>query len=60
LITTEGEIITKIEKAMVNSEDYDIKDYIQNTRAIAKQKLDMYSKLLEEIDDFEKRYGHHI
>jgi hypothetical protein len=20
----------------------------------------MYSKLLEEIDDFEKRYGHHI
>eukprot|EP00352_Strombidinopsis_acuminata_P007423 CAMPEP_0176361784 /NCGR_PEP_ID=MMETSP0126-20121128/17988_1 /TAXON_ID=141414 ORGANISM="Strombidinopsis acuminatum, Strain SPMC142" /NCGR_SAMPLE_ID=MMETSP0126 /ASSEMBLY_ACC=CAM_ASM_000229 /LENGTH=65 /DNA_ID=CAMNT_0017717475 /DNA_START=2509 /DNA_END=2706 /DNA_ORIENTATION=+ len=28
LITMEGELITKLEKAMINDEDYDMKEYL--------------------------------
>lgn len=42
-------MITKIEKAMVNETDYDMKGYLDMAEAIARKKLEMYSNLLESI-----------
>lgn len=39
LITQEGELITKIEKAMVSESNYDMKAYIDRAEEIAKKKL---------------------
>ena len=39
LITVEGEIITTLEKAMVNNEDYDMDAYLDTAQKIAEQKL---------------------
>lgn len=60
LITQEGELITKIEKAMVNQDTYDMKGYIRNAEQIARKKLQMYAKLLEDIESFKKKYGDEI
>lgn len=49
LITQEGELITRIEKAMVNEADYDMKGYIQMAEQIARKKIAMYAQLLENI-----------
>jgi hypothetical protein len=46
LITQEGELITKIEKAMVNETNYDMKGYLDMAEVIARKKLEMYSSLL--------------
>ena len=43
LITQEGELITRIEKAMVNEMDYDMESYLNMAEAIAEKKLQMYS-----------------
>lgn len=58
LITQEGELITKIEKAMVNEADYDMKGYLDMAEAIARKKLQMYSTLMQNIGDFKQRFGH--
>ena len=42
LITQEGELITQIEKAMVNEIDYDMKGYLERAELIAQKKLEMY------------------
>lgn len=60
LITQEGELITKIEKAMVNDSNYDMKGYLDMAEQIARKKLEMYSKLLGDISDFKKRFGHEL
>lgn len=52
LITQEGELITKIEKAMVNDVEYDMKGYLNMAEQIARKKLEMYSNLLENISQF--------
>ena len=39
LIQREGEMITTLEKAIKNEEDYDIRDYLENARLIAIQKI---------------------
>ena len=39
LITVEGEIITTLEKAMVNNESYDMEAYLDTAQKIAEQKL---------------------
>ena len=52
LITQEGELITKIEKAMVNDVEYDMKSYLKMAEQIARKKLEMYSNLLENISQF--------
>ena len=50
LITQEGELITKIERAMVNNEnDYDMGGYIEQAEQIARKKIQMYSELLRDI-----------
>ena len=46
LITVEGEIITKLENAMLNDENYDMENYLQSAEEIARKKLNMYSELL--------------
>ena len=57
LITQEGELITAIEKSMINEADYDMKGYLNMAEQIAKKKLEMYSVLLEKIADFKCRFG---
>ena len=57
LITQEGELITKIEKAMVNETDYDMCGYLNMAEHIARKKLEMYSSLLQSIGDFKARFG---
>ena len=60
LITQEGELITKIEKAMVNDVEYDMKGYLNMAEQIARKKLEMYSNLLENISQFKQKYRHDL
>ena len=60
LITQEGELITKIERQMVNEAQYDMKGSLSMAEVIAKKKLEMYSKLLSDISEFRGRYGDDI
>ena len=60
LITQEGELITKIERQMVNETQYDMKGYLSMAEVIARKKLQMYSKLLSDINEFRVRFGHDI
>ena len=60
LITEEGELITRIEKAMVNDSNYDMGGYLRMAEVIAKKKLEMYSKLLGDIEEFKSRFGNEI
>ena len=52
LITVEGEIITKLENAMMNDEQYDMAAYLESAEEIARKKLTMYSELLRNIGNF--------
>ena len=56
LITVEGEIITKLENAMMNDEIYDMGGYLESAEEIARKKLAMYSELLENIGTFKTSY----
>jgi hypothetical protein len=60
LITQEGELITKIERQMVNEAQYDMKGYLNMAEIIAKKKLEMYSLLLKDIAEFRARFGDEI
>ena len=57
LITVEGEIITKLENAMLNVEQYDMEGYLNSAEDIARKKLEMYTELLNNINNFKKQYG---
>ena len=54
LITVEGELITKLENAMLNAEQYDMQGYLSSAEEIARQKLSMYTELLNNINNFKK------
>jgi len=41
---------------MTNQEKYDMRSYIRNAEAIARKKLQMYSRLLDELDEYKKKY----
>mmetsp|Transcript_8795 Transcript_8795/g.6535 ORF Transcript_8795/g.6535 Transcript_8795/m.6535 type:complete len:144 (+) Transcript_8795:1048-1479(+) len=56
LITQEGELITKVEKAMIHEADYDMRGYLQTAEAIAHKKLKMYKELIEKIADFKETF----
>ena len=56
LITQEGELITNIERQMVNEAQSDMKGYLNMAEIIAKKKLEMYSKLLSDISEFRHRF----
>lgn len=57
LIQQEGELITNVEKAMLNEANYDMKGYLDMAEAIARKKLDMYSNLLANISEFKQKFG---
>lgn len=57
MITKEGELITKIEKAMVNEDNYDIDGYMDRAEEIARQKIEIYSQLLRNISMFRDKHG---
>ena len=56
LITQEGELITKIEKAMVNEDGYDMDGYLEVVEAIARKKIEMYSHLLKSVRSFKQKH----
>jgi hypothetical protein len=56
LITVEGEIITKLENAMMNDEQYDMGAYLESAEEIARKKLEMYSELLSNINSFKQEF----
>ena len=56
LITVEGEIITKLENAMMNDENYDMGAYLDQAEEIARKKLAMYSELLNNIGNFKNDF----
>ena len=56
LITVEGEIITKLENAMMNDEQYDMGAYLTSAEEIARKKLAMYSELLNNISSFKSDF----
>lgn len=41
---------------MVNEVDYDMDGYLDKAEEIARKKLDMYSKLLENISMFKRKH----
>lgn len=45
---------------MVNETQYDMKGYLAMAEVIAKKKLQMYSKLLTDINEFRGRFAHDI
>ena len=57
LITMEGEIITRLEHAMSEGEQYDMHDYLGTAEQIAEQKLQMYTSLLENIKNFRGKFS---
>ena len=52
----EGEIITKLENAMMNDEHYDMGAYLEQAEEIARKKLAMYSELLDNIGNFKSDF----
>ena len=56
LIQREGEMITTLERAIKNEEDYDMRDYLANARQIAMQKIQMYQQLMQNIDEFQNTF----
>lgn len=57
LITVEGEIITRLENAMSEGYDYDMREYLATAEGIAEQKLQMYTSLLKNIKEFRANFG---
>ena len=57
MITVEGDIITKLENAMMNEEEYDMGSYLSSAEDIATKKLLMYQELLNNIRSFKKEFG---
>ena len=49
-------MITTLERAIKNEEDYDMRDYLENARQIAHQKIAMYQQLLGSIDSFQTNF----
>lgn len=56
LIQREGEMITTLERAIMNEEEYDMREYLADARQIALQKIQMYEQLMQNIDSFQNTY----
>ena len=56
LITVEGELITRLEHAMLNEETYDMSGYLNTAEKIAQEKLQMYNELLQRIHWFKDKF----
>jgi len=56
LIQREGEMITTLELAFMNEEEYDMGQYLADARQIAMRKFQMYGQLMQLIDGFQGNY----
>lgn len=56
LIQREGEMITTLELAFMNEEEYDMREYLSDARQIAMRKFQMYGQLMQLIDNFEGQF----
>ena len=56
LIQREGEMITTLERAIMNEEEYDMREYLADARQIAMQKIQMYQELMSNIDAFQSTF----
>ena len=56
LIQREGEMITTLELAFLNEEEYDMREYLSDARQIVMRKFQMYSQLQTLIDKFQGDY----
>lgn len=56
LIQREGEMITTLERAIMNEEEYDMREYLADARQIAMQKIQMYEQLMQNIDSFQNTF----
>jgi len=45
---------------MVNEANYDMKGYLDMAELIARKKLEMYSKLLNDIGEFKNKFAHEL
>jgi hypothetical protein len=45
---------------MVNEANYDMKGYLDMAERIARKKLEMYSRLVSDISEFKRRFGHQL
>jgi hypothetical protein len=45
---------------MVNDANYDMRGYLDMAECIARKKLEMYSKLLNDINEFRGRFGNDL
>lgn len=52
LLTEEGELITKLQTAMTNDEDYDMAEYLYKVDQVARKKMQMYADLVARMDKF--------
>lgn len=56
LIQREGEMITSLEQAIMNDQEYEMRDYLADARQIAIQKIQMYQQLMSNIDSFQSTF----
>lgn len=45
---------------MVNEANYDMKGYLDMAEEIARKKLEMYSKLMSDINEFRRKFGQEL
>lgn len=45
-------MITTLERAIMNEEEYDMREYLADARQIALQKIQMYKQLMDNIESF--------
>lgn len=49
-------MITTLERAIMNEEEYDMREYLADARQIAMQKIQMYEQLMQNIDSFQNTF----
>ena len=49
-------MITTLERTIMNEEEYDMREYLADTRRITMQKIQMYEQLMQNIDSFQNTF----
>jgi len=52
-------MITSLELAFLNEEEYDMSQYLADARQIAARKFQLYGELMQLIDGFQGNYYQH-
>ena len=56
-MTYEGELITQLQTAMTNEQNYNMVEYIGSIETVARKKLEMYTNLLRSCSEFRQKFG---